>query len=155
MKNRLLPGWRTGLLACVFGLGCAPSAPAQDLPFAGRWLLDEQPGVPAAAYPVLTVRGDRMFWGGLKKSAPGCVQQFVLQQERPGTMYTNGRGTKFMTGVPGSLPTYLLKLGANSCEGGADAVRIIYPMVYQSGHIEVIEYVKGKALSARRFHRKK
>jgi hypothetical protein len=154
MKNRLLPGWRAGLLACVFSLGCAPSALAQDLPFAGRWLLDEQPGVPAAAYPVLTVRGDRMSWGGLKKSAPTCVQQFVLQNEKPGTMYVNGRGTKFMAGVTGSLPTYLLKLRANGCAGGADAVRIIYPLVYRSGQIEVLDYVNGKVVSARRMHRK-
>jgi hypothetical protein len=155
MKNRLLPGWRAGLLACVFSLGCAPFALAQDLPFAGRWLLDEQPGVPAAAYPVLTVRGDRMSWGGLKKSAPTCVQQFVLQNEKPGTMYVNGRGTKFMTGVPGSLPSYLFKITASNCPGLEEAVRISYPLVYDVRHIEVIEYVKGKPVTFRRFHRKK
>ncbi|WP_141834991.1 hypothetical protein [Herbaspirillum sp. SJZ107] len=154
MKQRLHPGWRTRLLAMAAGLGCALSVLAQDTPFAGRWLLDEQPGAAAAAYPVLTIKGDRMSWGGPTRSAPACVQQFVLQNEKPGTMYVNGRGTKFIAGVAGSLPTYLLKLRANGCAGGADAVRIIYPTVYGSRQIEVLEYVNGKVVSARRLHRK-
>jgi hypothetical protein len=143
------------LLALVVGLGCASSVPAQEVPFAGRWLLDEQPGAAASAYPVLTIKGERMSWSGPTKSAPGCVQQFMLQKEPPGTTYLNGRGTKFIAGVPGSLPTYLLKLSANSCAGGADAVRISYPMVYGSRQIEVIEYASGKPVSVRRLHRKK
>jgi hypothetical protein len=155
MKTHLHPGWQAYLLALVVGLGCAPSVLAQDVPFAGRWQLDEQPGAVASSFSVLTIKGDRMAWGGPTKSAPACVQQFVLQQERPGTMYVNGRGTKFIAGVTGSLPTYLLKLHANSCEGVADAVRIIYPTVYATGQIEVLEYVNGKVVSARRFHRKK
>ena len=142
------------MLAAALGLVWASSALAQDLPFAGRWLLDEQPGAAASAYPVLTIKGDRLAWGGLKTSAPACVQQFVLQQERRGTMYTNAHGTKFIAGVPGSLPTYLLKLSHNGCAGAADAVRIIYPMVYRTGQIEVLEYVNGKVVSARRLHRK-
>ena len=154
MKDCLNPGWRVRVLALVLSCGCAPSIMAQDLPFAGRWLLDEQPGAAAPAYPVLTIKGDTMSWGGPKKSAPTCVQQFVLQKERPGTVYANGRGTKFIAGVTGSLPTYLLKLTANGCEGGADAVRIIYPMVYGVRQIEVIEYANGKAVSVRRLHRK-
>jgi hypothetical protein len=155
MKTALRPRLPIRLLALMVSLGCAPAVPAQDLPFAGRWLLDDQPGVAAPAYSVLTIKGDKMSWSGPASSAPKCVQQFVLQKERPGTMYANGRGTKFVAGVQGSLPTYLLKLGANDCAGGADAVRIIYPMVYGSGQIEVIEYVNGKAVSARRLHRKK
>lgn len=143
------------MLAAVFGLGCAPAVLAQDLPFAGRWLPDEQPGAAASAYPVLTIKGDRLSWGGPRKSAPACAQQFVLQNEKPGTTYVNGHGTKFIAGVTGSLPTYLLRLRANSCEGGADAVRIIYPMVYRTGQIEVLEYVNGKVVSVRRLHRKK
>jgi len=154
MTQRLHPGWRARLLAMAAGLGCALSVLAQDMPFAGHWLPDQQPGAAAAAYPALTIKGDRMSWGGSAKSAPACVQQFVLQNEKPGTMYVNGRGTKFIAGVTGSLPTYLLKLRANGCAGGADAVRIIYPMVYRTGQIEVIEYVNGKVVSARRMHRK-
>jgi hypothetical protein len=154
MTPRSNPGWRARLLAMVAGLGCALSALAQDMPFAGRWMADEPPGAAASAYPVLTIKGDRMSWSGPVKSAPACVQQFVLQNEKPGTMYVNGRGTKFMAGVTGSLPTYLLKLRANGCAGGADAVRIIYPLVYRSEQIEVLEYVNGKVVSARRMHRK-
>jgi len=155
MKNRSNPQWRAHLLALAVGLGCAPAVLAQDMPFAGRWLLDDQPGMAAPAYSILTIKAGKMSWSGPARSAPKCVQQFVLQKERPGTMYANGRGTKFVAGVQGSLPTYLLTLGANDCAGGADAVRIIYPMVYGSGQIEVIEYVNGKAVSARRLHRKK
>jgi len=155
MKHCLNRGWQAHLLAVVVGLGCAPSVPAQDLPFAGRWLLDEQPGAAPSAYPVLTIKGDTLSWGGPTKSAPKCAQQFVLQKERPGTMYTNAHGTKFIAGFPGSIPTYLLKLSTNNCAGGADAVRISYPMVYGTRQIEVLEYLNGKAVSARRFHRKK
>lgn len=155
MKTALCPRWPARLLALAVGLGCAPAVLAQDMPFAGRWLLDDQPGMAAPAYSILTIKAGKMSWSGPARSAPKCVQQFVLQKERPGTMYANGRGTKFVAGVQGSLPTYLLKLGANDCAGGADAVRIIYPMVYGSGQIEVIEYVNGKAVSARRLHRKK
>jgi hypothetical protein len=151
MRHRLTLGWRARVLAAVIGLGCAQSVLAQDVPFAGSWLLDEQPGAAASAYPVLTIEGDKLSWGGPQKSAPTCVQQFVLQNEKPGTMYVNGRGTKFVAGVAGSLPTYLLKLRANSC---ADAVRIIYPMVYRTGQIEVLEYVNGKVVSVQRLHRK-
>jgi hypothetical protein len=133
MTHRLHPGWRARVLAMAAGLGCALSVLAQDTPFAGRWLPEQQPGTAAAAYPVLTI---------------------VLQNEKPGTMYVNGRGTKFIAGVTGSLPTYLLKLRANACAGGADAVRIIYPTVYGSRQIEVLEYVNGKVVSARRMHRK-
>jgi len=154
MTQRLHPGWRARLLAMAAGLGCALSVLAQDMPFAGRWLPEQQPGAAAAAYPVLTIKGDSMSWGGPTRSAPACVQQFVLQNEKPGTMYVNGRGTKFIAGVAGSLPTYLLKLRTNGCAGGADAVRIIYPTVYGSRQIEVLEYVNGKVVSARRLHRK-
>ncbi|RYF05256.1 MAG: hypothetical protein EOO78_01890 [Oxalobacteraceae bacterium] len=154
MKHRSNPGGRARLLAMAAGLGCALSVLAQDTPFAGRWLPEQPPGTAAAAHPVLTIKGDRMSWSGPVKSAPACVQQFVLQNEKPGTMYVNGRGTKFIAGVTGSLPTYLLKLRANACAGGADAVRIIYPTVYGSRQIEVLEYVNGKVVSARRMHRK-
>lgn len=143
------------LLALVVSLGCASSVLAQDVPFSGRWLLDEQAGAAAAAYPILTIKGDTLSWSGPNKSAPRCAQQFVLQKERPGTTYANAHGTKFIAGVPGSLPTYLLKLSSNNCDGGADAVRISYPTVYGTRQIEVIEYVNGEPLSARRLHRKK
>lgn len=147
------PARRACLLALVAaaGLGCAVPVLAQDLPFSGRWLLDEgQKG----AYTALTVKGNTLSWSATDKSVPACTQAFAVKNEARGTEYANGRGTKFVSGVPGSLPTYLLTIGAGSCKGIEDTVRIIYPLVYDTRHIEIIEYVKGKPVTARRFHRK-
>jgi hypothetical protein len=143
------------LLALLIGLGCATPLLAQDLPFSGRWLLDDQQNAQTAAYTILTIEGASMSWSGPDKSVPACVQQFAHQKEAPGTTYTNGHGTKFITGVTGSLPTYLLKISTSNCSGIEDAVRISYPLVYDTRHIEVIEYVKGKPVTSRRFLRKK
>lgn len=138
-------------LAAVAGLGCAAPVLAQDLPFSGRWLLDDgQKG----AYTDLTIEGSRLSWRAADQSAPACTQAFALKNEARGTEYANGRGTRFVAGVPGSLPTYLLAIGAGTCKGVEDTLRIIYPLVYDTRHIEIIEYVKGKPATARRFHRK-
>ena len=137
-------------LLAAAGLGCATPVPAQDLPVSGRWLLDDgQKG----AYTDLRIEGGSLTWRAADKSAPTCTQAFVLKNEARGTEYANGRGTRFVSGVPGSLPTYLLTIGAGSCKGIEDALRIIYPLVYDTRHIEIIEYVKGKPVTARRFHR--
>jgi hypothetical protein len=142
------------LLAMLFGLACAPSVLAQSLSFTGKWLLDD--GSEAqAGYTVLTIKGERLSWSGPNKSAPGCVQEFVVKKENPGTVYLDGRGTKFVAGVKGSIPTYLLQLRTSTCGRIGEDVRIRYPVVYDTGHIEVIEYVSGKPLGSRRFHRKK
>jgi hypothetical protein len=69
-------------------------------------------------------------------------------------VYLDGRGRKFVAGVPGSIPTYLLNIVGGNCRGIEDQVRISYPLIYDVNHIEVIEYVKGKPASSRRFHRK-
>jgi hypothetical protein len=139
----------------VLGLGCAAAVPAQpmpaSLPFSGRWLLDE--GRATAGYTVLTVKEASLTWSVPGKTPPPCAQDFAVQREKPGTVYLDGRGKKFVAGVPGSIPTYLLKLVGGNCRGIEDALRIHYPLVYDVGHIEVIEYVKGKPVSARRFHR--
>jgi hypothetical protein len=154
MKIFLRPVQPARLLVLAFALGCSPPLLAQDLPFNGRWLLDNPP--PAqAAYTSLTIKDGSMSWNGPDKSLPKCTQRFVLQQERPGTMYTNARGTKFMTGVTGSLPTYLLKIHDGTCAGSAAEVRISFPLVYDTRHIEVVDYVQGKPVGFRRFHRKK
>jgi hypothetical protein len=79
----------------------------------------------------------------------------VVKTETPGTVYVDGRGTKFLAGVKGSIPTYLLQLRTSTCGRVGEDVRIRYPVVYDTGHIEVIEYVNGKPLGSRRFHRKK
>ena len=96
-----------------------------------------------------------MTWRGPDKSAPACVQPFTLKKESPGTVYTNGHGTKFVAGALGSLPTYLLTLGPATCGSPAEEVRISFPLVYDIKHIEFIEYVHGKPVSSRRFYRKK
>jgi hypothetical protein len=142
------------LLAMLCGLACAPSVLAQSLPFAGRWLLDEDPKAPAA-YTVLDIEGESMRWSGPGKVTPPCVQEFVLKQERPGAVYVDGRGTRFLAGVKGSLPTWLLELRSSTCGRSGEDTRIRYPLVYDTRHIEVIGYVNGKPVSSRRFHRKK
>jgi hypothetical protein len=140
--------------ALLLGFACAPPVLAQALPFTGRWLLDEDPQAPAA-YTVLTIKGESMTWSGPDKATPTCMQEFVLKQERPGTMYIDGRGTRFLAGVKGSIPTYLLQLRTSTCGRIGEETRIRYPQVYDTRHIEVIEYVNGKPVSSRRFHRKK
>jgi hypothetical protein len=145
---------RARLLAVVLGLGVAPSVLAQSLPFAGRWLLDDRPDA-QAPYTALTIKGESLSWSGPDKSALACVQEFVLKKEKPGTEYADGRGIKFVAGVKGSMPTYLLQLRSSTCGRTGEDVRISYPLVYDTRHIEVIEYVSGKPVSSRRFRRKK
>jgi hypothetical protein len=140
--------------AILFCLAAAPSVSAQPLPFDGRWLLDDHTEA-QASQTVLTIKGDSMSWGGPNKSAPGCVQEFVVKKENPGTVYVDGHGRKFLAGVPGSLPTYLLKLRTSTCGRIDEDVRISFPLVYDTRHIELIEYVNGKPVSSRRFRRKK
>jgi hypothetical protein len=140
------------LVAVVAGLGCAGAVLAEPAPFSGRWLADDDAASP---YTTLTVKGDTMAWHGPDKSVPRCVRKFTLLTEKPGTVYTNARGTKFVAGTKGSIPTYLLRLDDGTCGSGSSAVRINYPLIYDVRHIELIEYVAGKPVGARRFHRKK
>jgi hypothetical protein len=139
-------------VAVVAGLGCSASVLAEPVPFAGRWLADDPDASP---YTTLTVKGDTMSWHGRDKSVPKCMRQFAVQQERPGTVYTNARGTKFIAGFKGSIPTYLLQLDGGTCGSGGSAVRINYPLIYDTQHIELIEYAAGKPVGVQRFHRKK
>ncbi len=140
------------LVAVVAGLGCSASVLAEPVPFAGRWLADDQAASP---YTTLVVKGDTLSWRGPDKSVPNCVRQFAVQPERPGTVYVNARGTKFVAGAKGSIPTYLLRLDEGTCGGGGSAVRINYPFIYDTRHIELIEYAGGKPVGVQRFHRKK
>lgn len=153
-KKILTPGCRARLLAMVLGLGCAQSVLAESLPFVGRWLPDE-PAQAQAASPILIIKDASLSWRGPNKSAPACIQQFALKKENPGTIYTDGHGTRFVAGVPGSIPTYLLKLSANTCGSPDQEVRIRFPLIYDTNHIELLEYANGKPVSSRRFHRKK
>lgn len=141
------------LLVVLLGLGAAPSLFAQSLPFSGSWLLEDGSAAPAT-YTSLTVKGESMTWSGPDESVPKCVQEFALKREKPGTVYVDGRGTRFLAGVKGSIPTYLLQLRTSTCGRAGEEVRIRYPLVYDTRHIEVIEYVNGKPVSARRFRRK-
>lgn len=154
MKNLLGPGSRARLLALVLGLGCAPAALAQSLPFTGRWLPDGSASGQAAS-SMVTVKETSMSWKGPDKSAPACVQAIVLKQERPGTVYLDGRGTKFVAGAKGSFPTYLFALADNPCGSIGDAVRISFPLAYDTDHMELVEYLKGRPVGSRRFRRKK
>jgi hypothetical protein len=128
------------LVAVVAGLGCSASVLAEPVPFAGRWLADDPDASP---YTALTVKGDTMSWHGPDKSVPKCVRQFAVQQEKPGTVYMNARGT------------YLLQLEGGTCGSSGSTVRINYPLIYDTRHIELIEYAAGKPVGVQRFHRKK
>jgi hypothetical protein len=152
MNIFLNPGRRARLLAILFGLGCTPALHAAPLPFAGRWLPDDSQAAEAPA-TILTIKDASLSWRGPDKSAPACTREFVLRTEKPGTVYRDGRGTRFVAGAKGSLPTYLLQLGAGNCDSPADEMRISYYLVYDIKHIEVIEYAKGKPVSSRRFHK--
>jgi hypothetical protein len=140
------------LVAVVAGLGCSSAVLAEPVPFAGRWLADDPDGSP---YTTLTVKGDTMSWHGPDKSVPKCTRQFALRPEKPGSVYVNARGTKFVAGAKGSIPTYLLQLDGGTCGTASAAVRINYPLIYDTQHIELIEYAGGKPVGAQRFHRKK
>jgi hypothetical protein len=140
------------LVAVVAGLGCSASVLAEPVPFAGRWIADDQAASP---YTTLTVKGDTIAWHGPDKSVPKCVRQFAVRQEKPGTVYVNAHGTKFVAGAKGSIPTYLLQLDGGTCGSASSAVRISYPLIYDTRHIELIEYAAGKPVGVRRFHRKK
>jgi hypothetical protein len=140
------------LVAVVAGLGCSASVLAEPVPFAGRWITDDQAASP---YTTLTVKGDTIAWHGPDKSVPKCVRQFAVRQEKPGTVYVNAQGTKFVAGAKGSIPTYLLQLDGGTCGSASSAVRISYPLIYDTRHIELIEYAAGKPVGVRRFHRKK
>jgi hypothetical protein len=145
------------LLAGVMGLACVSSAlgqeKAHELPFAGRWLRDAQAGA-QPRYPVLVIDKGTITWRGADKSTPDCAQPFALHPEKPGSVYTDGQGKRFVAGAIGSLPTYLLDIGAGNCGGAGGQARISYPLVYDVEHIEFIDYANGKPVGVRRFHRK-
>lgn len=153
MKTSPGPTRRAHLFAIVLGLGFCTPLLAEPLPFAGRWLADDPPDA-LSPYTSLVIKGDTIAWHGADKSTPPCVRQFAVQPERPGTVYTNARGTKFVAGAKGSIPTYVLRLDAADCGGVGSTVRIHYPLIYDTRHIELIDYAGGKPVGARRFHRK-
>lgn len=154
MKRSSGPTCKAHLLVIVLGLGFCTPLLAEPLPFAGRWLADDPPDA-QSPYTSLVIKGDTIAWQGPDKSVPRCVRQFAVQTEKPGTVYTNARGTKFVAGAKGSIPTYVLQLDAGACGSAGSTVRIHYPLIYDTRHIELIDYAGGKPVGARRFHRKK
>jgi hypothetical protein len=154
MKTSLGSRGRAQLLALFLGLGAMSSLRAEPVPFAGRWQADDD-AEPQGGYTTLVVRDDTMSWHGKDKSLPKCVRQFTLKKDKPGTVYTNARGTKFVAGAKGSIPTYLLQLDGGACGTAGSTLRINFPLIYDTQHIELIDYAAGKPVNARRFHRKK
>lgn len=162
MPNLLPTRRRLRLLAnvagVILGLGHGAALLAQTsplpLPYAGSWLLDD-PAAPSNAATRLTIDGARLSLRGRDRSQPACVQDFVQQKEKPGTVYANGQGKRFVASASGSFPTFLLKIGTSTCGGAVDHVRISFPLPYNKDQMEFIDYAQGKPLSARRFHRKK
>ena len=104
MNNFLDSRYRRRLLAACFGLCCASPLMAQPFPFAGQWLVDD-PVDAQAAYTTLTIKETSMSWSGPDQSVPPCVREFELKNEKPGTVYTDRHGTRFVAGAPGSLPS--------------------------------------------------
>jgi hypothetical protein len=160
MKIVFTPRRRARLLAAMLALVCASALPAQPSPYIGRWLPDAPPAVQASRTS-LTIKAESLSWRGPDKSTRACTRAFVLKNEKPGTVYRNGRGKQFIAGAKGSLPTYLLMLDANAdagsitCDNPATEMRISFHMVYDIDHIEVIDYVNGKPVSVQHFHRRK
>jgi hypothetical protein len=152
--NAMFSAWKSVAQLCTAAVafGCSPALSAQELLFTGRWVPDIQAAAPGA-YAVLTIEAARMSWHDASMTSPGCSRDFALQPEKPGTEYADGRGTRFVAGTAGSLPTYLLKVTASTCGGKEDAIRISFPRAYDRAHMELIQYVQGKPVSARRFHR--
>jgi len=113
------------------------------------------PDDPDAQATLLVIKDMTLSWREGGRSTPACVRPFAFVTERPGTIYVDGNGTKFVAGARGSIPTYLLKLAPGACGVAGDVVRIRFPLIYDTAHIELIEYAGGRPAGARRFHRRK
>lgn len=104
---------------------------------------------------MLTIQDMTLAWREGRRAKPTCVRPFALVPERPGTIYLDGRGTKLVAGAKGSIPTWVLKLAPGDCGTAGDVVRIVFPLIYDTAHMELIEYAGGRPVDVRRFHRKK
>lgn len=140
------------LLALAAATLCTwTQAAAQPRPLAGRWVPDD----PDAQATLLVIQDMTLSWRAGGRARPACLRPFALLAERPGTIYVDGRGTKFVAGAPGSIPTYLLRLEPGACGVAGDVVRISFPLIYDVNHIELIEYAGGRQAAVHRFHRRK
>jgi hypothetical protein len=141
------------LASLCLTLNCAPAAQAQaETPqFLGHWKSDN----PASTAPdaVLTIEGATVSWHPKRGAKPMCSGTFALQAEKPGTVYLDAHGRKFVAGMIGSLPTFLLKVDPGTCGGGADAWRLSFPRAYDRRHMELTEYRNGRAIAFRKMQR--
>jgi hypothetical protein len=140
-----------GALLCLACAASAPSALAQAPQFTGHWKSDN----PASAAPdaVLTIEGASLSWRPKRHAPPMCSGTFALQAEKPGSVYVDGRGKKFVGGAIGSFPTYLLKVDPGTCGGGADSWRLSFPLAYDRVHMALTEYRNGRPIGFRRLRR--
>jgi hypothetical protein len=104
---------------------------------------------------LLIIKDMTLAWREGKQKTPACVRPFALVPERPGTIYLDGRGTKLVAGAKGSIPTYVLKLAPGDCGVAGDVVRVVFPLIYDTAHIELIQYANGRPVDVQRFHRGK
>lgn len=151
MNKHWKPVVRATLAATLLGLGMASAVAAEPQLFLGKWKSDN----PASTTPdaVLTFDGDTLSWRPRDKAPPQCSGTFALQPEKPGTVYVNGLGRKFVAGAIGSFPSYLLNVNPGTCGGTADQWRVSFPLAYDRRHMEVTEYKDGKAMAYRRLQR--
>lgn len=157
------PACRAALLGIVLGLGCAHPLWAQALQsqapqshgpqFVGHWQSDGAGTAAEAPSAILSLDEATLSWRPQRRAAPVCKGSFTLTQERPGTVYRNARGEKFVAGSPGSFPTFLLKVNPGSCGGSADAWRLSFPLAYDRRHMELTEYQAGRPIGYRRMLR--
>jgi hypothetical protein len=142
-------------IALALGGGIATTATAQDdsagYRFTGQWKSDN----PASSAPdaILTLEGTALSWRPNGKAPPMCRGTFALQAEKPGSVYQDARGRKFVAGAVGSFPTFLLSVDPGTCGGGADQWRISFPLPYDRRHMELTEYRGGRPIGYRRMQR--
>ena len=145
-------------LALVLGVAraAAPAAPApapeaRPPAYIGHWKADGDaaPDMPA----ILSLEGATLALRPKPKARPVCKGAFALQPEKPGTVYRNAEGRKFVAGSLGSLPTFLLNIEPGTCPVTASQWRISFPLPYDRRHMELIEYQGGRATGSRRYVR--
>jgi hypothetical protein len=151
MNRFLNVRWRAGLAAAVFSLAGVPAPAAPPAPFFGTWI--DAAGCCDMGEAKLTIEGNTVTWNGTAKTPAACSTTFALEKEAAGTVYRDARGRRFLAGMPGSLPTFLLRIDPRACGGRADRIRVSFPLAYDKRHIELSEYRDGRPVGYRRLVR--
>lgn len=141
------------LAGIVLALGCAPSALAKPPQYEGHWQADGNAAASGTPSAILTIEGTKLSWRPKRKGRPVCAGSFARLDEKPGTVYRDAAGRKFVAGALGSFPTFLLQVDPGTCASTADQWRISFPLAYDKRHMELIEYRNGRPVGARRFVR--